>query len=188
MLYVQIFFPRSIEGEMTQKEQQRTRRRQRAQHYLARLYRRNGSPTLSDAQSCISITQQSKTELDQYDPFAASLGTHQNGSVSVAGLPSYEVAAARQLEAEQALSLKMPLDDKPLAVSISLQPNRRTVSGDIELGGVLSSSEVDLVRARSKRDRGVSSLVQHWRSPIGALVRVCVYDVVLMSCPSSLFA
>ncbi|KAF8557902.1 hypothetical protein OG21DRAFT_1481907 [Imleria badia] len=151
-----IFFPRSIEGEITQKEEQRTRRRQRAQHVFARWHQRHGSPTSSEVQSCMSITQPSKAELDDdYDPFAASLGTHHNASVSAAGLPSYEVAAARQAEHGRApsLSLKMPLDDK-LAVSISLQPNRRMVSGDIELGGVLSNSEVELVRVRSTRDRG----------------------------------
>ena len=61
--------------------------------------------------------------------------------------------------------------------SIALQPNRRHHTGDVELGGVLSLSEVDLLRARSKQNNrtSVHNLVHHWRSPIGAWSLCCVY-------------
>ncbi|KAG6382144.1 hypothetical protein JVT61DRAFT_788 [Boletus reticuloceps] len=148
-----IFFPRSIEGEMTHKEQQRTHRRQRAEQSLARW---NRTHTLTDAaQSYISITQQSKTELD----------------LSLTGscvLPAYEVVPPIK-----GMMLEDDIDIKAASISMgymggsfSLQPNRRTTAGEVALGAVLTNSEVEFAKARSKRDRTVSRLVHQWRSPI----------------------
>ncbi|KAI9573271.1 hypothetical protein HD554DRAFT_1163308 [Boletus coccyginus] len=158
-----IFFPRSIQGEMTLKEQQRARRRHRAQQYLAR-WERAHTCTPSEIQSCISITQHPKTDLD------LSFGMQTDASLSFSGtggLPAYEVVAPRQ-EHERAPSIKVALEDIPLGVvgATSLQPNRRTQTGDVELGAVLTENEVELARARSERERRMSSLVHQWRSPI----------------------
>ena len=75
------------------------------------------------------------------------------------------------------------------AGAIALQPNRRMATGDIELGGVLSVSEVELLRARSRREHAVSSLVYHWRSPIGASVFDCGHGGMLIAgCALRFFA
>ena len=163
------------------RREQRLRRRQRAHQYLAR-WQRTHAHAESDAQSYISITQQSKTELDHYGSFAASntvsLGKSPSVSVSLAGLPSYEMAVPPPQrgpgEHQRIPSIKKAMlmyDRKPpmtyIGGSFSLKPNRRTDTGDVELGVVLTESQVELARARSKRSREVSSLVHQWRSPIG---------------------
>ena len=164
IIYVQIFFPRSIEGEMTRKEQQRSRRRQRAQQWLLRC-NRTQAHTSSDAQSYISVTQQSKADLG--DVF--SLGTQKNAGLSIPGLPAYDAVTTRH---ERSPSIKVALEDTlPVGGSISLKPNRRNQTGEVELGAVLSDSEAELARARSKWDGGVHSLVHDWRSPIGKCCR-----------------
>ncbi|KAN0081656.1 hypothetical protein V8E55_009280 [Tylopilus felleus] len=171
-----IFFPRSIENEMTQRDQQLTHRRQRAQLAIWNRINARHRRTASD-QSYISITRHSKAELDHFkvDPFPSfestqthSLGMHQSARVSLPGLPSYDAVAPRQSEGEQEPwpSIKVANLKHSVGPSISLQPNRRTVSGSIELGAVLTHNQVELIRAQSNRDRGVSSLVHHWRSPI----------------------
>lgn len=186
---LQIFFPRSIENEMTQRDQQLTHRRQRAQLAIWNRINARHRRTASD-QSYISITRHSKAELDHFkvDPFPSfestqthSLGMHQSARVSLPGLPSYDAVAPRQSEGEQEPwpSIKVANLKHSVGPSISLQPNRRTVSGSIELGAVLTHNQVELIRAQSNRERGVSSLVHHWRSPIGTSFHVvCVCDVV----------
>jgi hypothetical protein len=121
---------------------------------------RTHAHTSSDARSYISVTQQSKTDLSHYD--AGSLGTQKNAGLSMPGLPAYEAMATRQAEHDREAA-----SEDRLGGSISLKPNRRNQTGDVELGAVLSDSETELARARSKRDESVNSLVHGWRSPIG---------------------
>jgi len=153
-----IFFPRSIEGEMTLKAQQRTRRRRRS---LACLNRTDATDARasSDVQPYISVTQQSKTDLAHSD------APPKKADLSMAGPPAYEVAA----EHERLPSIKKALEDERtgyLGGTLKLKPNRRNTAGIVELGAVLTDSEVELARARTKRDESVNSLVHHWRSPI----------------------
>lgn len=155
-IHVQIFFPRSVEGEMTLREQQRARRRHRAQRNVSRSKGVYAIPGSEDP-SFLNISP-SKTDLDQLDP--------PNASLNSAGLPAYDAAAPRGLD--RLPSKKAMLEDSdPLDGSFWLQPNRLNRAGDVELGTVLTDGEVELVRARSTR---VNSLVHHWRSPIGACV------------------
>lgn len=152
---------------MAQKEQQRSRRKQRSQ---AQESSRTQVTQGCDAHSYISITHaKSEVDEDRYDP------QWSQGAASEHGLPSYEVVVTR---GRCPPPTKVPLEDtRCFAGSSSLQPNRRKECGEVELGAVLSVSEVDLVRARSKRGRNVNDMVYHWRSPIGALLCRTVVDV-----------
>lgn len=171
-IYVQIFFPRSIEGEMTRKEQKRTRQNLRS---------RTHETQSVEPRSYISIMP-SKTDLDQFD--GSSPGTQPNASLSaVSGLLAYEVVAPRGLDRLPSMQATLKDMGRP-GGSASLQPNRRNQAGDVELGAVLSVGE--LIRARSLRDRNVNSLVHHWRSPIGACVALSewVLMVLMLAGPS----
>ncbi|KAG8220515.1 hypothetical protein J3R82DRAFT_3218 [Butyriboletus roseoflavus] len=140
-----IFFPRSVEGEMMRKEQRRARRKHRASRW------NNEDP------SYIHFPP-SKLDLNRLD--GTPFGTQPNAS--------YEAVAPGPRGQDCLRSKKALLEDMdPLGGSVVLQPNRLNLTGDVELGGVLTVGDVELIRARSKR---VSSLVHHWRSPIGACV------------------
>ncbi|KAH0828966.1 hypothetical protein J3R83DRAFT_2396 [Lanmaoa asiatica] len=157
-----IFFPRSIEGEMALRDQQRSRRKQRAQRNLSRwdvAHMMQGG----DAQSSTNITP-SKADLEQLN--GLSFGTLPNASLSLAGLPAYDVVASRGND--RLPSMKATLEDTDhLGGSISLQPNRRNQAGDVEMGAVLTVSEVELIRAQSTRDKGIwRPTVSRWQQQI----------------------
>ena len=170
---------------MTLKAQQRTRRRRRS---LARLNRTHATDTHAsdDAQPYISVTQQSKTDLDRYDAPSPETQKKADLSMSMPGPPAYEVATPPAAAHEQLPSIKEASEDVRagyLGGSLKLKPNRRNTAGIVELGAVLTDSEVELARARTKRDGNVNNLVHHWRSPIGACRRWLEWAVVvLMGC------
>lgn len=157
------------------KEHQRSRRMQHTQGQEMQSYRSRSQ----GAHSYATITH-GKSEMDfpmDRDPNRdRSSSCNMKGASSESGLPAYDSVVVKDRYPNT--SGQVPLEGVSvkgagagavsMSMSTSLQPNRRKESGDVELGGVLSASEVELVRARSQRDRTVSEYVYYWRSPLGA--------------------
>lgn len=134
-----IFFPRSIKGEIENRE---------AARELRRLPR---SKTFGE------------------DPMNVQ---HRDQHVSAYQLPPYEAAdLGRSI---QALTIEEMSDEEnskygPCEVlpSLSLQPNRRTKDGDVEMGTVFTLTDAALSRHNTVMPKSnVSHLVYNWRSPL----------------------
>lgn len=134
-----IFFPRSIKGEIENRE---------AARELRRLPR---SKTFGE------------------DPMNVQ---HRDQHVSAYQLPPYEAAALGR--SIQALTIEEMSDEEnskygPCEVlpSLSLQPNRRTKDGDVEMGTVFTLTDAALSRHNTVMPKSnVSHLVYNWRSPL----------------------
>lgn len=134
-----IFFPRSIKGEIENREAARELRR----------------------------PPRSKTFGE--DPMNVQ---HRDQHVSAYQLPPYEAAdLGRSI---QALTIEEMSDEEnskygPCEVlpSLSLQPNRRTKDGDVEMGTVFTLTDAALSRHNTVMPKSnVSHLVYNWRSPL----------------------
>ncbi|KAG2032303.1 hypothetical protein BDR03DRAFT_970418 [Suillus americanus] len=134
-----IFFPRSIKGEIENRE---------AARELRRLPR---SKTFGE------------------DPMNVQ---RRDQHVSAYQLPPYEAAALGR--SIQALTIEEMSDEEnskygPCEVlpSLSLQPNRRTKDGDVEMGTVFTLTDAALSRHNTVMPKSnVSHLVYNWRSPL----------------------
>jgi len=148
----QIFFPRSIEGEMANREAARERRQQ--------------SNAWHGGDNVMSISSQSNMLGEDY------MKSRREGyTVSANGLPFYDATdypsnSLRKLRVEE-IGDETPHDgsfDSP--PSVILQPNRRTKDGDVELGNVLRNGALSRHNTILRRSN-VNHLVHNWRSPLG---------------------
>ncbi|KIJ66124.1 hypothetical protein HYDPIDRAFT_87610 [Hydnomerulius pinastri MD-312] len=161
-----IFFPRSIEGEISKKEQARERRQQS-------LLGRRGSTPHSNYTHLQTQHTQIQSHISRNDPYF-SPGQHQPQypRSSNYGPPSYDVANGGTAFNTPMTMHKMSIDDEPdlkhASPAMTLQPNRRTRDGDVELGAVINLTEGALARHNTTlRGSNVNRLVHNWRSPIG---------------------
>jgi hypothetical protein len=97
-------------------------------------------------------------------------------------LPPYEAAALSH--SIQKLTIEEMSDEEiskfgpcEVSPSLSLQPNRRTKDGDVEMGTVFALTDAALSRHNTvRRKSNVNHLVYNWRSPIGKdSCYVCCY-------------
>lgn len=134
-----IFFPRSIKGEMANRE-------------AARELRRFPRPNTS-GQDPMNVQRR-----DQH--------------VSAYQLPPYEAAALSH--SIQTLTIEEMSDEENLkyapwevSPSLSLQPNRRTKDGNVEMGTVSTLTDAALSRHNTIMAKSnVNHLVYNWRSPL----------------------
>ncbi|KAG2153375.1 hypothetical protein DEU56DRAFT_482340 [Suillus clintonianus] len=134
-----IFFPRSIKGEMANREAARERRR------------------LPDSNTSGDDLMNEQRE-----------GQH----VSAYTLPRYE-ATDPSRSIQKLVIEEMEDDENPkyglyeVSPSLSLQPNRRTKDGDVELGTVFPHTDAALSRHNTAiRKSNVNHIVHNWRSPL----------------------
>jgi hypothetical protein len=154
----QIFFPRSIKGEITNREAARERK---------------GSAVLPES---------SQSHIFGEDPMKFS---HRGVTASAGGLPMYDAAdlsvypshSTHKLRIEEMGGETPPHDDQSNRLpSVILQPNRRTKDGDVELGNVLTDAA--LTRHNTMLRSNVNHLVHNWRSPLGkaSLFLLCQWE------------
>lgn len=194
-----IFFPRSIEGEMAERDASRDRKHSRANRrarsqFMARLEHAfvGNDDVVYIAPSVKSHAR--TTELNDFGRFAQG----ERGWVN--SPPSYERIAGREVEdTTEGQHISQPLhphhyhrpyhrdneprerereryredsdmdvfDVKVVGSGVLLQPNRRTESGDVEFGGMMTNSRGALFTRHGVMQRSeVNRLVHIWRSPI----------------------
>ncbi|KAI5995349.1 hypothetical protein F5J12DRAFT_726143 [Pisolithus orientalis] len=144
-----IFFPRSIEGEMAERDASRDRKHSRANRrarsqFMARLEHAfvGNDDVVYIAPSVKSHAR--TTELNDFGRFAQG----ERGWVNNSDMDVFDV--------------------KVVGSGVLLQPNRRTESGDVEFGGMMTNSRGALFTRHGVMQRSeVNRLVHIWRSPIG---------------------
>lgn len=130
-----IFFPRSIKGEISNRE---------AARELRRLPRPN---TFGE------------------DPMNVQ---HGDQHVSTYQLPPYDSHSIQKLTIEEISDEENPkYGPSETSPSLSLQPNRRTKDGNVEMGSVFALTDAALSRHHTVMPKSnLNHLVYHWRSPL----------------------
>lgn len=163
---IQIFFPRSIEGEIAAKDASRERKRTKSSGFNSMLENRTGNRSRY-SQSIVGSSNgpSGGTYLLTSSPVKQhySLPSHDGHEYesNTPGQPMSPLSdTAPKSWAEEELDMPASLPKSAL-----MRPNRR-INGDVELGGIGTLSETNLSRHNGMQSN-VHSAIHNFTSPIG---------------------